>query len=91
MIKPLPVDMLYRQCDPSALVCQTSDNAIQLDTIIGQVRAVKALRFGLDIKDKGFNIFVSGVPGTGRTTVICAFWFVHPSGYRCNRSGQPEG
>jgi hypothetical protein len=44
-----------------------------LETIIGQARAVKALRFGLGIKERGFNIYVSGVPGTGRTTAVERF------------------
>ena len=62
--------MLYRQCDPSALGCQMSESAIQLDTIIGMQRAVSALRFGLVIDDKGFKIYVSGVLGTRRIIVI---------------------
>ena len=36
--------------------------------IIGQERAVKALDFGLDIKMKGYNIYMSGPSGTGKTT-----------------------
>jgi lon-related putative ATP-dependent protease len=44
-----------------------------LKEIIGQGRAVKALRFGLRIKTKGFNIYVSGMPGTGRKTTVEGF------------------
>jgi lon-related putative ATP-dependent protease len=44
-----------------------------LETIVGQDRAVKALHFGLGIKDAGFNIYVGGVPGTGRTTAVKRF------------------
>jgi Cdc6-like AAA superfamily ATPase len=39
----------------------------------GQERAVRALRFGLGIKDRGFNIYVAGYPGTGRTTAVKNF------------------
>ncbi len=39
-------------------------------TIIGQPRAVKALEMGTEIKTHGYNIFVSGLPGTGRNTAI---------------------
>ncbi|MDI6710411.1 MAG: ATP-binding protein [Bacillota bacterium] len=42
-------------------------------TIIGQERAVKALQFGLDIKMRGFNVYVAGLPGTGKTTAVRTF------------------
>ncbi len=38
--------------------------------IIGQPRAVKAIEMGIKIPSKGYNIFVTGDPGTGRTTAI---------------------
>ncbi|MBR1738621.1 MAG: AAA family ATPase, partial [Firmicutes bacterium] len=43
------------------------------DSIIGQDRAEEALKFGLNIKSKGYNIFISGVPGTGKTTFAKRF------------------
>jgi lon-related putative ATP-dependent protease len=61
---------LRRVCDPAILACETSRQAQPLDSIIGQDRAVKSLQFGLGIRDAGFNIFVSGMPGTGRTTTV---------------------
>lgn len=66
----LTVKQLYRTCDPSNLGCKTSADVQELDTIIGQKRAVRSLRFGLDIKEKGFNIYLAGIPGTGRTTAL---------------------
>jgi lon-related putative ATP-dependent protease len=41
-----------------------------LKEIIGQDRALRALRVGLDIMQYGYNIFVTGLSGTGRTTTI---------------------
>jgi lon-related putative ATP-dependent protease len=38
------------------------------DKIVGQTKGAEALKFGLGIKNKGYNIYVSGLPGTGRTT-----------------------
>jgi len=38
--------------------------------IIGQERALKALRMGIEMNAKGYNIFVTGLPGTGRKTSI---------------------
>lgn len=40
--------------------------------IIGQPRALKALTLGTEIRSRGYNIFVSGGSGTGRTTAIRA-------------------
>ena len=39
-----------------------------LNGIIGQERAAKALSFGLKMKAKGYNIFVAGISGTGRSS-----------------------
>lgn len=39
-----------------------------LKGIIGQERAAEALRFGLKMKAKGYNIFVAGLSGTGRSS-----------------------
>jgi len=36
--------------------------------LIGQPRASKALRFGLQMKDKAYHIYITGQTGTGRTT-----------------------
>ena len=36
--------------------------------IIGQDRAVKAIEFGLKMNQKGYNIYVSGMSGTGRSS-----------------------
>jgi lon-related putative ATP-dependent protease len=44
-----------------------------LEEIIGQERAARALRFGLGIKERGFNIYAAGFPGTGRTTAVRNF------------------
>lgn len=41
-----------------------------LDRVVGQERAMRALEVGLGIRAKGFNIFVSGRTGTGRTSII---------------------
>jgi lon-related putative ATP-dependent protease len=38
--------------------------------IIGQERAVKAMKLGLGMKSSGYNIFVSGRNGSGRTAMV---------------------
>ncbi|MBX3043243.1 MAG: AAA family ATPase [Candidatus Kapabacteria bacterium] len=41
-----------------------------LDRIVGQERAIEAIRMGAELKAKGYNIFVTGLSGTGRTTTV---------------------
>jgi lon-related putative ATP-dependent protease len=53
--------------------CQTTEDLAPLGEIIGQERAVRALKFGLGIREQGFNIYVAGYPGTGRKTAVKNF------------------
>ncbi len=40
------------------------------EPLIGQQRAVESLEFGLAVDGRGYNIFVVGQPGSGRTSYI---------------------
>ncbi len=40
---------------------------------IGQEKAIEAIKTGLKVKGRGFNIFISGTSGTGRNTAIKHF------------------
>ncbi len=73
MAQELPVEKLRKMCDPQELSCETSEEVEPLETIIGQERAVRSLEFGLGIKETGFNIYVAGPPGTGKTTAVKRF------------------
>lgn len=55
------------------LKCKSTAELTPLTEIIGQDRAVRALNFGLKIQDKGFNIYIAGMPGTGRKTAVVNF------------------
>jgi len=73
ILNELTVDKLRAVCDPTLIGCKTTEELVPLEEIIGQERAVKALRFGLDIKERGFNIYVAGLPGSGRRTAVKNF------------------
>ncbi|MCW4005418.1 MAG: AAA family ATPase [Candidatus Bathyarchaeota archaeon] len=73
MSTELSAKQLRRTCDPRLLQCKTTSELKPLQEIIGQERAVRALKFGLGIKNHGFNIYVAGYPGTGRTTAVKNF------------------
>lgn len=66
----VPVSKLRWRCDPDRLGFDTTENLQESPDIIGQRRAVKALQLGLDIESQGYNVFVNGLPGSGRKTAV---------------------
>jgi len=73
MISSLPPGKLKFKFDHKKLNCRSTEELAPLEGIIGQDRAVKALKFGLNIENGGFNIFVAGYSGTGRMTGVKNF------------------
>ncbi|MBE5972256.1 MAG: ATP-dependent protease [Lachnoclostridium sp.] len=73
MKKPFELDytQLKNYCNPEAFSFRTTAELEPLDGIIGQERAVQAFDFGLAVKMKGYNIYMSGPSGTGKTTYAC--------------------
>ncbi|MBN2227429.1 MAG: AAA family ATPase [candidate division Zixibacteria bacterium] len=69
-IKELKVKDLIANINLKKLKIKTSDDAKPCCTIIGQDRAVKAIKLGLKVNSRGYNIFVTGLTGTGRSTTI---------------------
>ena len=57
-------------CDPETLGFETTDDIKCRPHIIGQDRALDAIRLGLEIRSPGYNIYVSGLTGTGKSTAI---------------------
>jgi predicted ATP-dependent protease len=60
-------------CDPSVFSFETTAEIPPLKGIVEQDRPIRAIRFGLDIASPGYNVYVSGLTGTGKTTVIKMF------------------
>ncbi|HKK21940.1 MAG TPA: ATP-binding protein [candidate division Zixibacteria bacterium] len=48
----------------------TSEDIAPSTGIIGQEKAIESIRLGLSVRSVGYNIFVTGLSGTGRTTTI---------------------
>lgn len=61
---------LEHQCNESVLVFNTTEDLEPLNEIIGQDRALESLDFGLNVKKRGYNIFVTGSSGTGRSSYV---------------------
>ena len=64
----LPVEKLRFNCDETVFTFETTETVPPLEVMIGQERAVKAVEFGLFTKNPGYNIFMSGLVGTGKIT-----------------------
>jgi lon-related putative ATP-dependent protease len=73
MARSLGPDDLYKRCDPKFFPFKTTGDLPPLDGIIGQQRALDAIDFGLTLPSAGFNIYVLGDSGTGKTSAIRSF------------------
>jgi lon-related putative ATP-dependent protease len=67
-MKALNPKALYRVCDLASLNFETTDDLKQLKEIAGQDRALEALRFGVRIRHEGYNLFVMGPSGMGKSS-----------------------
>ncbi|HJX37190.1 MAG TPA: ATP-binding protein, partial [Anaerolineae bacterium] len=73
-VKALEAEKLYTPYDPSQMSFETTDELEDLKEILGQSRAVEAMRFGMGINQEGYNIFALGPAGTGKRAVVRQFF-----------------
>ena len=66
----IPVNKLKYHVDPAELSFETTADIDPKDEIIGQKRGVEAFKFGMGMTQKGYNIFVTGTPGSGRLSTV---------------------
>jgi predicted ATP-dependent protease len=66
----LKVSQLKWHCDPDILGFESTKDLEPLQKFIGQDRAIKALEFGLSMNYEGYNIYVAGLTGTGKTSAV---------------------
>ncbi len=68
--RELPPSKLRWRCAPGTFDFKTTDDIKPCTDIIGQDRALSAIKMGLKLEHRGYNIFITGLVGTGRTTTI---------------------
>ena len=68
--KELKPEDLKWTCNPEVFEFESTTSIKPIEGIVGQERALKALRLGVDLKSQGYNIFVTGLSGTGKLTAI---------------------
>ncbi len=66
--RTLKASEVRRRCEPLAF--ETTDEVEPLRGLLGQDRAEEALRFGVGMARKGFNVYVLGPPGTGKHHLV---------------------
>src|ERR1700676_5257713 len=69
-ITELPPEKLRWRCDPARIPYETTAQAEPIEGPVGQDRALRALRMGIELAAPGYNIFVCGLSGTSRGGMI---------------------
>ncbi len=70
---PLEPQQLQHRCDPGQFGFQTTADLEDLTEIIGQMRAMDAVRFGAGIRHEGYNLYVLGPSGIGKSSMVRQF------------------
>ena len=68
--KELKQDDLKWTCDPANFEFDSTSEIKPLEGILGQERAIKALKLGVDLRSQGYNIFITGLSGTGKFSTV---------------------
>ena len=66
----LPSSRLRPECDPKSLGFKTTATLRPRAGLVGQDRAIDAIKLSAEITRKGFNLYVLGHEGTGRHTAV---------------------
>ncbi|MBN2240754.1 MAG: AAA family ATPase [Dehalococcoidales bacterium] len=69
----VPVEKLSWKCDPGLFDFECTQNLAPLKEFVGQERATRAIEFGLNMKNSGYNIYVAGITGTGKTSMVQSY------------------
>lgn len=64
-----PVDLRWN-CDPKILEFDSTVDLLPMEGIIGQERALKAIRLGVDLRSPGYNIYIAGLSGSGKASTV---------------------
>src|SRR4030067_2199880 len=68
-----PVEKLRWECDPKLFDFECTKDLAPLREFIGQERATRAVAFGLNMANAGYNIYVAGLTGMGKTSMVKAY------------------
>ncbi|OGO32965.1 MAG: hypothetical protein A2Z29_01745 [Chloroflexi bacterium RBG_16_56_11] len=66
----VPVKKLRWECDPRIFDFECTKDLAPLREFVGQERAVRAVEFGLNMNGIGYNIYVAGLTGMGKSSMV---------------------
>jgi ATP-dependent Lon protease len=66
----LPLEKLRWRCQLSRIPFETTAQAARREGFVGQERALRALKMGVELSAPGYNVFVCGLAGTSRGGTI---------------------
>lgn len=69
----VPVSKLRWECDPKMFNFKCTKDLAPLREFVGQERATRAVEFGINMANAGYNIYVAGLTGTGKTSMVKAY------------------
>lgn len=72
-ITSLKPEALYQYCDQEQLPFNTTAELEDLAEVIGQTRAIDAVKFGVSIKQEGYHIFALGSSAIAKHSVVRQF------------------
>lgn len=64
----LSSDKLRHTIDASIFEFETTEYLPELSGIVGQERGTSVMKFGLNVNQDGYNLYVAGIAGTGKTS-----------------------
>uniref|UniRef100_A0A7V2ZLM0 endopeptidase La n=2 Tax=Ignavibacterium album TaxID=591197 RepID=A0A7V2ZLM0_9BACT len=68
--RELKPEELRWKCNPEIFEFESSEELEPIEGILGQERALKAIRLGVDLRSPGYNIYIAGLSGSGKATTI---------------------
>ncbi len=66
----LAAKTLDRRIDPGSLPFETTADLLEAPGVLGQARAMEAVRFGVSMEQRGYNLFVMGPSGIGKRSLV---------------------
>lgn len=68
--RELKPDELRWKCNPDIFEFESTEDIEPIEGILGQERALKAIRLGVDLRSPGYNIYIAGLSGSGKATTV---------------------